>query len=731
MSFPAMEYEEMNLPTCEFHLPQTLFTTTGRDFFTSLHNYFQNQYRTAQLLVVKPVETGIATLEKVVACGFLVSFPLDTLLSGLAPVLEQMIGTCWIWSAANEGCSFKALLATFGAESLFGCRLVDDSGVLIGYLIMLGPPCQATVQLSQQLQWSSWRATGELMRLQKVEPLLRQSELHQAVLNTVPLPIFFKDTEGRYLGCNDAFEKFLGKSSEEIVGQEVYGVSPSDLADTYRQADLELLAKGGAQVYEAAVETASGERQQVIFHKAVFYDDFGNQAGISGTVLDVTQLRAAEDEAHLLAHFDPVTGLPNPTLLRDRLGQELLHALHGQRELAVLCIDLDCFKKINNAYGHEFGDLVLASVAERLRQVLEDEDTVARFGGDSFVVLAQLRPGRRTARDIASSILDAVRQTLLLEARQLFLSASIGIAIYPHDGLDVTSLLSHADAAQAQAKLEGQGDFLFFTSAMNTAVTEQLLLEEHLRRAIDENQFFLLYQPQVDALSRRIVGAEALLRWQHPEWGVIEPDRFIPLAEQTRLIRPLGETVLLQACHQARRWQDEGFDDLRVAVNLSPMQFQDQDLVAKVRRALELTGLDPWRLGLEITETEVMRDFDHAINCLSRFRELGLHLAVDDFGTGYSSLSYLKHFPIDLLKIDRSFISGLPQCSDDAAIVTAIVAMGRGLGLKVMAEGVETAEQERFLIDLDCVAFQGYYYGRPLPAEDFRQLLLTPRAAFG
>jgi diguanylate cyclase (GGDEF)-like protein/PAS domain S-box-containing protein len=726
-----MEFDLMNLPSTMPHPPQAFFAATGRDFFAGLLKLFQSQCRTTQLLVVQPRKPGSRTLEEVVVCGSIPDFPLADWLGDLAPVLDQTTAMHWVWPTASEGHLVKPLLVAVGAEALLGCRLEDVEGELLGYLLLFGPACPASAQFSPLLQWAGWRAVGELRRMRKEEHLLRQAMLKREVLNAVPMPIFFKDTEGRYLGCNAAFEKFLGRSRDEIVGQEVYGVSPSDLADTYRKADLELLATGGEQVYEATVQTASGERQQVIFHKAVFCDEFGNQAGISGTLVDVTQLRVAENAAHQLANFDPVTGLPNPTLLRDRLGQELLHAQHGQRELAVLCLDLDDFKKINNAYGHDFGDLVLASVAERLREVLEEEDTLARFGGDSFIVLAQLRSWQRTARSIAMRLLDAVRQPLLLGGRRLFLCASIGIALYPHDGRDVSSLLSHADAAQAQAKQKQQGDVRFFTQAMNTAVTEQLLLEEHLRLAIEGEQFFLLYQPQVDAGSGRVTGAEALLRWRHPEWGVVEPDRFIPLAEQTRLIRPLGEVVLLQACRQARRWQDEGLGELRVTVNISPMQFQDQDLVAKVRRALELTGLEPWRLGLEITETEVMRDFDHAISCLTRFRELGLHLAVDDFGTGYSSLSYLKHFPIDLLKIDRSFISGLPHCHDDAAIVTAIVAMGRGLGLKVMAEGVETAAQERFLVGLGCEAVQGFYYGRPLSAEDFRQLLLAPSSAFG
>jgi len=720
----------MTFPSKMPHLPEEFFTITGRDLFPTLLQYFHHQFGCGQLLVVKPHEPGATMLEAAAACGFPTNFPLNNLLKHLSAVLAQHSEPRWVWSAAlTEICPPDILPASLGAKSLLGCRLEIGQQTLSGYLLLFGPAGLTSPQLLQQLQWAGWRVAGELQRLQ-TEPQQHQAELHQAVINAIPMPIFFKDLEGRYLGCNGAFEKFLGKSRQEIVGQDVYGVAPNGLADVYRQADLELLEQGGGQVYEASVATADGN-QRVIFHKAVFYDAAGNKAGISGTLVDVTQLRAAENEARYLAHFDPVTGLPNQALLRDRLEQELLHAAHGNRELAVLCLDLDCFKKINNAYGHEFGDQVLVSVAGRLRQVMHVEDTVARLGGDSFVVLARLHPGRPAAREIAQQLLEEVRKPLLLEGRQVFLSASIGIALYPHDGRDARALLSYSDAAQARAKEKQHGDLRFYTPAMNSAVTEQLLMEEHLRRGIDEGQFFLLYQPQVDAVSGRIIGAEALLRWSHPVWGLVEPDRFIPLAEQTRLIQPLGEMVLQQACEQARHWQDENLGKLRIAINLSPMQFQDQDLVAKVRRALERTGLEPGRLGLEITESEIMRDFDHAIHCLTRFRELGLHLAVDDFGTGYSSLSYLKHFPIDLLKIDRTFISGLPECSDDTAIVTAIVAMGLGLGLKVMAEGVETAAQKHFLAELGCVAFQGYYFGHPLTAEAFEKLLLTPRVAHG
>lgn len=711
--------------------PEAVFFATGEAFFSALLPHFHQVFASRQLLILQSRPAPSGALEVVFAAGFAPGFvaPAHCFAAGL-PALNGQVETSWIWpAAACELCADDPMLMATGAESFLGVCLHDESGGLMGYLLLYGPACQSSPAHLRQLNWVAGRTAGELSRLKREDRLLGQARLHQTVLNAIPMPIFFKDTEGKYLGCNESFARFLKKSRQEIIGEEVYGVAPKDLADKYRQADLELLATGGEQVYESAVLNGDGERRQVVFHKAVFYDDAGNKAGISGTLVDVTSLRAAENEAHYYAHFDQVTGLPNQILLRDRLEQELLYAQHGGYELAVLCLDLDSFKKINNAYGHDFGDRILACISRRMRDALDCEDTIARLGGDSFIVLAPLRSGQRSARSIAALLLEEVGRPIELDERRIYLSASIGIALYPRDSRQACVLLSQADAAQAIAKEKKQGDMRFFTRTMNTEVAEQLLLEGQLRRALDEQQFFLLYQPQVDAVSGQIVGAEALLRWQHPEWGLVMPDRFIPLAEQTRLIRQVGEVALEQACRQARIWQDAGIENLRVAVNISPMQFQDRDLVERVGQILQRTGLEPHRLGLEITETEVMRDFDHAIDCLARFRDLGLHLAVDDFGTGYSSLSYLKYFPIDQLKIDRTFIEELPGCEDDAAIVTAIVALGKSLGLKVMAEGVETAAQEAFLAKLGCVAFQGYHFGRPLTAEAFDRLLRVPARA--
>jgi len=616
------------------------------------------------------------------------------------------------------------------AKQLLGGRLIGDDGRLLGFLAGFRQ-AQDPLPTAQKdlLRFVLGRAAGELQRSEQERLLTSQLDLQQTVLDAIPLPIFYKDAQGRYLGCNRSFEHYIGHPREEILGREVYGVAPPELAEVYRKADLELLAKGGTQVYEASVENAGGSRARVMFHKAVFLDAQGRKAGIAGTMINVTRQREAEDEARYLAHFDPVTGLPNQTLFRDRLEQELRHAQRCEEEIAVFCLDLDRFKKVNTAFGHDFGDRALSAVARCLTEIIGDDGTVARLGGDSFMLMTVLGPGRRKPQDTASLLGAAVRRPLDVDGRRLHLSASVGIAVFPHDGDDAVTLLRNAAAAQSRTREKDPGFFRFFTPAMNTRACEQLILEEHLRRALDREEFFLLYQPQVDAVSGQLIGAEALLRWQHPEWGLVEPGRFIAMAEETRLIQPLGEMILRMACRQASRWWRETGCKLRVVVNLSPLQFQVADLVDRIRQILLESGLPPRGLGLEITETEVMRDFDHGISCLTRLRELGVYLAIDDFGTGYSSLSYLKHFPIDLLKVDRSFVTGLPDDYDDAAIVSAIVALARSLGLRVMAEGVETAAQEEFLRNLGCSAFQGYRFGRPLPPAEFARIFLNAKGS--
>lgn len=549
--------------------------------------------------------------------------------------------------------------------------------------------------------------------------ILGQSWLLQTVINAIPAPIYYKDDAGIYLGCNKAFEKFIGLSRDQIIGQSVYGVAPKDLADVYYEADRELFRHGGSQTYETSVVYADGGRREVLFHKAVFPRRDGRLGGLVGTMVDITERKDAEAKARYLAHFDPLTELPNHVLFTDRINLAIAHAHRLNQRFAIFCLDLDHFKKVNNAYGHPRGDKLLKKVGDRILASLREDDTVARMGGDSFnLLLPQIGSEERAAK-VAQKILDSLKVPFDLDDLEVFVTASIGVALYPYDGQDASTLLKNADIALQRTKERGRNSHYFFDPAMNIRVEEQMTLELQLRRAVEGNEFTLHFQPQVDAVSGRTIGAEALVRWRHPEMGLVMPDRFIPLAEQTGLIAPLGEWVLRSACLQASNWQQAGQPPLRMAVNISPRQFQRPDLYRKIDEILKETGLNPGCLSIEVTESVVMQDVDHAIETLVRLKNLGVHLAIDDFGTGYSSLSYLKRFPIDLLKIDRSFIMDIPALSDDIAIVSAVIAMAHQLNIKVLAEGVQSAEQRDILLSHRCDELQGYLFAHPLTADEF------------
>jgi len=543
--------------------------------------------------------------------------------------------------------------------------------------------------------------------------------LLQTVINAIPTPIFYKNNAGVYMGCNEAFEKCFGLPREKIVGNNVYGVAPKDLADIYFAADESLLVAGGTQTYETSVRFADGSRHEVIFHKEVFHRPDGLIGGLVGTLVDITERKRAEAKALYLAHFDPLTELPNQLLFTDRIHQAIVHAHRLNQQFAIFCLDLDHFKKINNAYGHLQGDKLLKKAGTRIASCLREDDTVARMGGDSFNLLLPNIGSDESAGKVAQKILDSLKVPFDLGEREVFAAASIGVALYPYDGHDASTLLKNADTALQRAKERGRNCHHFFDPAMNVRAENQMSLELRLRRAIEGNEFSLYFQPQVDAVSSRIIGAEALIRWHDPATGIIMPDLFIPLAEQTGLINTIGKWVLHAACAQATSWLESGQPVLRIAVNLSPRQFQRADIYRKVDQVLKETGLPPECLSLEVTESAVMQDVDHAIETLVRLKNLGVHLAIDDFGTGYSSLSYLKRFPIDLLKIDRSFIMDIPNVPDDIAIVSAVIAMAHQLNIKVLAEGVQSVEQRNILLSHHCDELQGYLFSKPLPADEF------------
>ncbi len=616
------------------------------------------------------------------------------------------------------------LLSDLDVESLVGMVLFDSEGAPLGLMAVAGQtPIKDLEYAKALLKAFAVRGTAEMERQRSEEKSREQSELLQTILSAIPAPIFYKNEKGVYLGCNQAFERFIGLPKENVIGQTVYGVSPKELADVYREADEKLLSQGGTQKYEASVLYADGSPHQVLFHKAVFHKSDGSPGGMVGAMLDITELREAEKKIRYLAEFDPLTNLPNQVLFADRLNLAIAHSHRLGRKFAIFSLDLDHFKKINNTFGLLQGDELLRKVALRLKNRLHEDDTVSKMGGDSYLLLLPDIREEEDAAKIAAGILETFREPFDLNGQEVFITASIGIALFPMDGTQGETLLKNAGNALSRAKELGRNNYRFYAPAMNARSKERITLENALRRALERQELVLHYQPQVTTASGEVVGAEALLRWRHPELGWLAPNDFIPLAEETGLIVPIGEWVLRTACSQARAWQDEGLAALRMAVNLSPRQFKQPDLFRKIEGILKETGLAPDCLSLEITESVVMSDVDHTIETLSRLKKLGVHLSIDDFGTGYSSLSYLKRFPIDMLKIDRSFIMDIPTLADDMAIVTAVIAMAHSLNIQVLAEGVETEQQREFLIATRCDEQQGFYFSRPLPAVEFlRQL---------
>jgi diguanylate cyclase (GGDEF)-like protein len=424
------------------------------------------------------------------------------------------------------------------------------------------------------------------------------------------------------------------------------------------------------------------------------------------------------------ANYDALTGLPNRNLLHDRLRQAV-YAQRLPRAIAVVFMDLDHFKFVNDSLGHSTGDLLLKAMAERLRTVLREGDTVGRVGGDEFVLILNDQSNEEIIYRAMQRIAASVSEPITIEGKELYVTCSAGISIYPQDGRDVDTLLKNADAAMYRAKEHGRSNFQFYTSEMNERVNERLALENALRRALERQELALHYQQKVNLKTGQIVGAEALVRWLHPEWGLVRPARFIPLAEETGLIVTIGEWVLREACRQTRAWLDAGLNPGVVSVNLSVRQFRQEGLVRTVSRILEETRLEPAQLEMELTESMVMHNVDAAIAILQGLKQLGVALSVDDFGTGYSSLSYLKDLPIDALKIDRSFVReiGSGAEAEEGVLAQAIISLGHALHLKVVAEGVETDAQTRFLRRHGCDEVQGFFYGEPVAPEAHAKLL--------
>ncbi len=557
----------------------------------------------------------------------------------------------------------------------------------------------------------------------RTEDRLRQSA---AIVDNTREGVIVTDPDKRIVMVNHAFCDITGYAEQEVLGK-----TPSLLASGQHGRDFYAamwanITSAGHWQGEIWNRRKNGEAYPELLSISVVRDEQGKLVNYVGVFADISELKASEERLDFLAHHDPLTRLPNRLLMNSRIEHAIEVAARDQQKLALLVIDLDRFKDVNDSYGHAMGDELLQQVADRLSTRLRGVDTLTRLGGDEFTVLLEAVAHEEDAARVANDIIAALSEPWWLSnGVEISIGASVGISLFPEHGKQAADLFQHADAALYQAKADGRGRYKYFTEAMTRNARDRISMENKLRDALDWGDLRVYYHAQVDIASGRIIGAEALVRWLDKQHGLISPAQFIPLAEETGLIGRIGEFVLRETCRQGKRWLDAGYPPLTLAVNLSPRQIQREDISALVSSALADTGFPATSLELELTESALMTKEKEAIAMFKELRAMGVRLAIDDFGTGYSSFSYLKRFPLDILKIDKSFVDDIPFHQDDREIAAAIISMGHTLGFKILAEGVETAEQLDFLTQQGCDMYQGYLKSKPLPAEEFERLLAS------
>jgi len=573
------------------------------------------------------------------------------------------------------------------------------------------------------------RLVEDMIARERTEKALQQSEQRFRQLVSMSSDWYWEqDREFRFTMVTGGFTEKAGILVERLLGRARWEfIDAISETEAGRAHIAQVRAHQPFTDFEYQLRDDNGDTRWFLVNGQPVFDEHGGFAGYRGTGSDITERKLTEQRVHHVAQHDVLTGLPNRSLLQDRLSQAVAYASRSGSPVWVMLIDLDRFKFVNDSMGHKAGDVLLMTVAARLRACLRDSDTVARLSGDEFVVLVSENGDQQLTPEIVGRVMNAVAQPVLLGTKEFFVTCSIGVSVYPSESTPADELIEHADIAMYRAKKLGRNNFQFYTPAMNEESLERVRIEGALRNALERDEFVLYYQPQLDMKTGKIVGMEALIRWQHPELGMVPPGRFVSIAEETGLIVPIGAWVLRTACAQNKAWQEAGFDKLRVAVNLSARQFGAPDLIENLEAVLKDTGLEAKYLEIELTESLFMSDITPAVELLHRMKALGVNLSIDDFGTGYSSLSYLSRFPIDVLKIDRSFVADITRDANDEAIVTSIIALAHNLKLAVIAEGVETGEQLDYLRRHGCDEMQGYYFSRPVPANEFEQLLVEGR----
>jgi diguanylate cyclase (GGDEF)-like protein/PAS domain S-box-containing protein len=536
------------------------------------------------------------------------------------------------------------------------------------------------------------------------------------------LGVLFTDLAGKVISADESFLNLLGYTSDdlpatlgELTSPEHHGLD--------EEAFEKLMAFGACAPFEKDLIRRDGSSVTVLFGAALHDEE------IACFVVDLSQNKQAQEKLNHLAYHDALTDLPNQVLFKDRLKQAIAYSRRSDQLHAVLLLNLDRFKTINDSLGYTAGDRLLQSVAQRLTSCVRESDTVARFGSDEFAILLTQISRTQDAANAARAIKEVLDQAFIFDEQEVFISTSIGISLYPPDDRDTAGLLKSASVALDRAKVDGGNNYQFYTAGGTTRALKQLVLESNLRGALERSEFVVHYQPQVTIPDFHLVGMEALVRWRHPSLGLLYPSEFVPLAEDSGLIIALGDWVMRNACLQNMAWQDKGLAPMRLSVNFSARQFQQPSFISTVAEVLKETNLDPRWLELELTESSIMKEPEQAIEKLHELKLMGIRVAIDDFGTGYSSLNYLKRFPIDTLKIDKSFVSDVCKDPHDTAIVRAIITLGHALDLTVVAEGVETQEQLKYLTSLGCDVVQGFLFSKSLSVGAFEELLMEQRRA--